>query len=100
MEVCQGGNHKIYTLIDPLVTTEMWMRTTAGNRADNPTVSMEFPPHSIIYSEVIFQENSQPARKNAFNKITFKGWWNNRISRPQRTGGQAFLLGYPICMFE
>lgn len=71
------------------------MRTAAGIRADNPAVSMEFPPHPIIYSEVIFQENSQPARESVFNKTIFKEWWNNRIRSPQRTGSQAFLLGYP-----
>lgn len=70
------------------------MRTTAGIRADNPTVSMEFPPHPIIYSEVIFQENSQPARERVFNKIIFKGWWNNRRSRPENRW-PGFSFGLP-----
>lgn len=61
---------------------------------------MEFPPSPVIYSEAIFQENSQPACKSVFKKIMFKGWWNNRISGPQIPGGEVFLLGYPICVFE
>lgn len=92
MEVCQGGNHKIYTLIDPLVTIEMWMRTTAGNRADNPTVSMEFPPHSIIYSEAIFQENSQPACENAFNNFQRMVEQQNKQATGNRWPGFSFGL--------
>lgn len=80
MEVCQGGNHWIYTLIDPVVTTETWMRTTAGHRAHTHThtlthtpVSMEFPPSPIIYSEAIFQENSQPASlRKCFQENNFQ----------------------------
>lgn len=62
---------------------EMWMRTTAGNRADTPLLSMGFPPSAIIYSEAIFQEKSQPACKRVVKKIILKGCWDNRISRPQ-----------------
>jgi len=63
LEVCQGGNRWIYTLIDPVVTIKMWMRTTAGNRADNPQFPWSFH-QALLFIQKLFSRKtaSQPAK--------------------------------------